>query len=492
MTLELVSSRIAAPIVGSSVYTWTSVIGVAILGLAVGSLLGGYFADKFPKEKTLSIALASSSLLVFVVPLLARHADLITSFFNSVFTITLFLSLFLFLLPSIAIGSLSPIILKLFAKNFSSIGKEYAFVSATWSFGSILGVFLTGYLFVAKIGSAGTLNIVAGVLLLLAFIFAVIGKDFWNVAGFSILIFGIAGLSLFTPEQKSPNLVYEKETSYYLARVVEMNTLGKLKVFFLDYDSYSIDAQADPSGLYTDLYPVFSLFKPSIKKAHAIGGGAYVLPKKLKEYYGADVTVTEIDPEVRKISEDFFGLDSSSIKTIESDARVYLANTQEKYDLIIGDAYNSFISVPWHLLTKEFNLLVKERLNDGGVYALAFIGSFEGPGASIYESVRKTFSEVFPSHYVFALGKNPSSPQNIILIGVSGGEKIPQEVLKRKIASIKYGAVLRSYLIDEDKYPFENGIVLTDDYAPVEDLMRPLVKQYFKQFAEFLKLALGN
>ena len=85
-----------------------------------------------------------------------------------------------------------------------------------------------------------------------------------------------------------------------------------------------------------------------------IGAGAYTMPKHFKNYYkDTDVSVVELDPEMISVGNAFFDLEKYNIKTIVGDAKVVINKNEEKYDVIFGDAYNSFISVPWYLLTKE-------------------------------------------------------------------------------------------------------------------------------------------
>ena len=46
MSLELTGSRILAPLVGVSLYTWTGIIGVMLAGTTAGNYLGGVLADR--------------------------------------------------------------------------------------------------------------------------------------------------------------------------------------------------------------------------------------------------------------------------------------------------------------------------------------------------------------------------------------------------------------------------------------------------------------
>ena len=63
MVIELIASRILAPYIGVSLYTWTSIIGVILAGIALGNFLGGKLADKYPSPSLLAIVFLVGGLL---------------------------------------------------------------------------------------------------------------------------------------------------------------------------------------------------------------------------------------------------------------------------------------------------------------------------------------------------------------------------------------------------------------------------------------------
>src|SRR5262245_60954396 len=62
LVLQLVTNRLLAPFVGSSLETWTSVIGVFLTGIALGNALGGRLADRYPNPRTLAALLVAGAL----------------------------------------------------------------------------------------------------------------------------------------------------------------------------------------------------------------------------------------------------------------------------------------------------------------------------------------------------------------------------------------------------------------------------------------------
>ncbi len=486
MTIELVSARIVSPIIGNSVFTWTAVIGMTLLGLSIGSWLGGRVADKYSNHKVIAIAFAAASFLVMSIVFMVKIASFVLSISDSIIFLSIFLSAFLFLAPAIAMGAIQPLILKKYATDFSKIGSEYGILSAIWSVGSILGVFLTGFVFVSSLGSSGTVFAIAFVLFILGLVFSVNEKKIFKY----LLIIFIAILAVIILTEKTSatsdkSLVYQSESDYYKIRVKDANLLGfgPSRLLFLDFDSHSIYPSEVNEDFYPEMYPVFSHLKKDIKDILVIGAGAYTMPEYFADYYkDANIDVIETDPELVNVGNRFFGLDKYRINTKIGDARYVLKKTEHKYDVIFGDAYNSFISVPWHLLTKEWNENVRERLNDNGVYAVNFIGITEGQYDGMVKSVAKTFEQTFPNYYVFRFGGDKKSVSNVVLIGIKGQLPLSESGLTSKLSKGK-NPFLSDKLVPRDSLYIASSsraVILTDDFAPVEKLMEPIMKEYFK------------
>jgi len=492
MTFELIAARLAAPIIGSSVYTWTSVIGTVLLGLSFGSIVGGALADRYKNDILLGLTFFLSALAVSITPFLAHFVHFSYASFG-VWASALFVSLALFLVPSILLGLLEPMILKLYARDFTSLGASYGILSAVWSVGSIAGVFLTGFYFIATIGSTAVLIGIGFLLFLSACYFLTLEKHTLVKRIFLMVIGAVLFLFLFTVVDSHPagaSVVYEKETSYYLARVVNANNLlglGPAKVLFLDFDSHSIEKEKEDGDplFYTAMAPVFGVLNKHINNIHVIGGGAYTLPKHLADRYpSAHISVTEIDPEVTRIAEDYFGLKKYDIASFAEDARSYFAHSSEMYDLVFGDAYNSFISVPWHLTTREFTKQVRDHLTDGGIYAVNFISSLNSDKQEFFISMLKTFSTIFPNHYIFVFGENEHGVQNIVLVGVNDDSPRTTEELFTLLKKNNETKQFASLLV-RDNFDVSSGVTLTDDFAPVESLMGSAMRDYFPRYVAF-------
>ncbi len=493
MTIEITASRIVAPIIGNSIFTWTAIIGIVMLGLAIGSFIGGKMADKYLNKPLLPIIFIISAISIFFINFLTKNIFWLENL-HSITINALLLSSYLFLIPSLLIGTIQPLILKRYADDFKKIGSEYGLLSMVWTFGSILGVFLTGFVFISYFGSSQIISLVSIILLLLSLAFSILEKN-KDLIYSSLLIIIILLIYLFFFNLKSTTLnekiIYEKETSYYKAQVIDFTYpfIGEVRGLFLDFDSHNIESKNIIKNSYTEIYPIFGIFNKNIINMLIIGGGAYTIPTHLSKFYPkAKIEVVEIDPEVVKIAEEYFQLDTNKIETKIGDARQLMnQNKVSKYDLIYGDAYSSFISVPGHLLTKEWNDLIKKSLNKGGIYTINIISSLTGENSQLFNSVLNTFKQSFDNYHILAFNKNPEAVQNINIIGINDNFYRDEIELKKEIMKTQNNFLADWLIENPDQYLNKEAIILTDNFYPTEKLMRPIIKNYFPNYLSFLK-----
>jgi predicted membrane-bound spermidine synthase len=179
LVLELVAGRILAPTVGVSLYTWTAVIGVVLAGISLGSWLGGKAADWRPARSILSLefllaALASALILVF-----DSNLDSVAASFSwpTIWQV-IWLATIVFFLPSVLIGMVTPMIIKLSLNSLDATGRVVGRIRAAAELGAIAGVFLTGFVL---IDAFGTRTIVVTVAITLGAL-AILSSPLWVVA----------------------------------------------------------------------------------------------------------------------------------------------------------------------------------------------------------------------------------------------------------------------------------------------------------------------
>lgn len=151
MILELIASRILSPYFGSSNLIWTSVIGIILLSTSVGNYLGGIIADRAKEQKQkltldINVILIISGILILFIPVMQKLLiSQIISLIKSIKIGAILATIVLFFVPSMFIGMLSPIIIKLKMNTLESVGKISGGIYALATLGSIVGTFLGGF-----------------------------------------------------------------------------------------------------------------------------------------------------------------------------------------------------------------------------------------------------------------------------------------------------------------------------------------------------------
>jgi spermidine synthase len=193
-----------------------------------------------------------------------------------------------------------------------------------------------------------------------------------------------------------------------------------------------------------------------------LGGGrtAWYVHKSVPDM---QFTAVELDPEVAKIADRYFGVQpEENFDVAIRDGRVHLSRNKDTFDLIFIDAYRGPF-VPFHLLTTEFYELVGERLEPGGVA----VQNVE-PSTMLFDAAVATIGAAF-DHLEFFSGKG-----NIVIVAYNGAKKSEAE-LERVAASRQAEFGFRYDLGEILSRRFEPELnadsePLTDDWAPVEYL----------------------
>src|SRR5262245_23443842 len=168
LVLQLVAGRLLAPFIGSSLETWTSVIGVFLLGISLGNWLGGKLADRAASETTLGQLLLGgagtmvvSLGIVYVISFIGGSSVLKAL---PLYPRIALLTVVTCLPPSLVLSMITPVTIKLLLPDVTHTGRVAGLVYAIGTLGSLIGNFLTGFVLLAYLtthvivlGAAGLL-----------------------------------------------------------------------------------------------------------------------------------------------------------------------------------------------------------------------------------------------------------------------------------------------------------------------------------------------
>jgi spermidine synthase/Tfp pilus assembly protein PilF len=501
MMLEIVAGRLAARQYGASLYTWTAVIGVTLAGLTIGNYIGGRLADRFWTRQTIGWLFGACSVTCVAAIAINNLAGEWTLLWRLGLAARVLAHItMVFFIPSALIGAIIPVAIKTALEpNYHSgriVGRMYALGAA----GSILGTFLAGFWLIAAIGTVKTLWLVAAAMLLGAFVY--LPKSLATCAYAAPVAFLIAvgmtpavwaerlGSALMLRQMRTPDLLYEAESQYCYIAVRQVTKQPDERQFVQDnMKNHSRMIMGNIRELrlfYARVYGAVTHRAARDKEklcTLSIGGGGYVFPRYILDVWpGSRVDVAEIDPAVTEAATRAFGLPADTIiNTINLDGRNYVDELLERkrlgkeipqYDFVYMDAFND-MSVPFQLVTRQFNEKIFAILAADGVYMVNLIDMFYG--GKFLASIVRTVSQTFGHVYVVTRPTHPDLPVNFIVI--AGKKPVNLENLN---AEEQLANTSLRVLDDIDLAALEakgGQTILDDDYGPVENFMAPLVRQ---------------
>lgn len=546
MTLELTASRVLAQRLGVSLYTWTGIIGVMLAGTAFGNLLGGLIADwvnrpasRVNPRTVLSFTLILAggvTVLMFVTMAVISQSESFNK--DDLVRQVLMWTFALFFLPMFVLGTVSPQVIRLSVADVGSAGSVAGRVYAWSTAGAIVGTFATGYVLLSTLGMYPTILCVSAVLAAASFLVGRVWENNWLLYGFSIVLGGVTGgFILKSGGEREKNTVAVLETNYYTIRVVQSRNphfpfqpLLDMRLDLLLHSTVDLD---DPTFLYYTHEHIQMEFLRAARartpdpKVLVIGGGGYTFPRCAKTLLPeTQMDVVEIDPGVTRVAYESMGLKRElGIRHFHMDGRQYVAERapQGGYDIVMQDAVND-LSVPAHLLTKEYNDAVKRVLKADGVYLLTIIDGVQD--GKLWRAAMRTLRQTFPEKNVHLIAswtfdKTAGWAKNRAVYVIYASEKpLDMAAMRAAVKAQFYGetvtltpkaaemrseylaavggvmtpVVTAAALPPPPFYSFrvpqewldpylekDPGVILTDQFAPVDNLMAEAFRNRNKQ-----------
>jgi predicted membrane-bound spermidine synthase len=495
MVMELVAGRLIARHLGSSLYTWTSIIGLILAGMSIGNYLGGRFADRWEPKRIVGVLFLLSA-LVCLSTLPLNHLLSVKDPFSSFrWPMRVFTSvLVVFMLPALALGTISPAMAKMALGRSRKVGATIGSVYAWATVGSIFGTLLTGFWLVAKIGAQGVVLTVA---LVLAVLGLAMGKRKWVHAIWVVLMAGALFMgksqSAFAKDwgytlglREYEEYLYNRDSDYQYIKVYEekssKNKARELRVLALDYLIHGYVDPKDPTHFEYDYERIYrdvarriatGKSKPS---SFFLGGGSYTFPRwALHEWPGSRVEVAELDPLVIDANYAALGLDRKlPIKNYAMDARNAVDDLAKdnRFDLVFGDAFSD-LSVPYHLTTVEFLQKLKAHITPDGAYLMNIIDDWKH--AYFLSAMTNTLRKVFRTVVVFTTEVDGiSAGRETFVVAATDADLKISDWMPNHGGSFSGSAFTAENMKELEQKT--KGRVLTDDDCPVENLLAPVVK----------------
>ena len=481
MILELIASRLLSPYFGSSSIVWTSVIGIIMLSSSIGNYIGGIIADKEKLKRNVKYILMISGISVLIIPIMqASVLTWLTNITNNIKIGAVTATIILFFIPSMLVGFLSPIIIKLKMEDLKTAGKTSGKIYAIATLGCIVGNFLGGFYFIPRFGSNEVLFVLAILLFVLNVFVNEENKKFINKFFITTIIFCIISCSLFVlysyANEKMGDKILGKETGYYVSYDTEY---GRVLIYNFEHEGELVRNMLIDGGNesltfvdedkcyelfsdYTKFYDLMFEAEREVDDVLMIGGAGFSYPKYyISNFENKNMDVVEIDGKVIELAKKYFYLDklieeydleeNKRLNIIEEDGRVYLNQNTKKYDAILNDAFSG--ETPAETLTTiEVAKKIYNSLEEDGVYLSNIISSIEGEDSKFLKAEVKTLKEVFENVYIFPCSEPDKLDvkQNCMVLATD--------------TDLEIEGAIELEVTEED-------IVLTDNYNPVDMLI---------------------
>jgi len=474
---EIAAVRLLAPYFGDSTVVWANTIGIVLVALSIGYWLGGRIADRHPHKRGLCmLALAAAVLLAIVPfaadPFLALAVGALDSISAGAFLGSLIGVLFLVALPVLLLGAVSPWAIRLAVSSVEEAGEVAGRLYALSTAGSLVGTLMSALLLIPLVGTRRTFLVFA----LLIAVVAVLGllpAKRWALAPAAIAVLMALPVGTLKAEAENGEVIYETETEYQYARVVERDDGSRvleLNEGQAQHSVYRPDTVLTGNVWDGHLVLPFLASEDEPRSIAILGNAAGTTARAYGEFFpDTEVDGVEIDGELSDIGRRFFDMETPSLDVHEADARPWLRTTDERFDVISVDAYHQPY-IPFYLTSREFFELCRDRLNPGGVVILN-AGHPEGDD-DLEEVLTATMGEVFP-HVV----RDPIEDVNTLL--VASEAPLSADRLRGAVPDMPAGlrptALAAAGRVES---PLRGGEVYTDDDAPVEWLIDKSIVNY--------------
>lgn len=455
MAYEVFWTKLLGLIVGPTTYSFTIVLVTFIVGLALGNMVFGRWADKTKDLFGLLISgqAAAAVFALFVSQFFGNSqlffAKLINSFSDEFAVLFLVKAAVLFgfmILPTFFLGSTFPLVAKIHTRSLATVGWSIGFAYAMNTAGAVLGSFCAGFILIPLVGKETGLSIVIALQAATALVAVLVvmpwkGKGKLRKKATFAVILG-AGLALCTTYPSWNRHVLATGKYHRLERAVAAEVIetmgwwrtavsgadilatmerGELVYYgegiggfttVLKYhgpfgeaeysmaNSGKMDASSRGDMKTQTLLAHFPmLFSNDPKNVMVLGLASGITAGEVLHYPVQTVDVVDINDRVFEAVRFFDAwnnkvLNDPRTRPILQDGLAHLVLTRTSYDVIISEPSNPWMAGQAALFTREFFETARDRLTDDGIYVQWF--HCYQMDWDTFAMVGRTFADVFP------------------------------------------------------------------------------------------------
>jgi spermidine synthase len=468
---EVVWTRLLGMLLGATVYVFSIILAVFLIGLAIGSAGGAWLVRAVRPRAALGW---SQILLTFGIAWTAYMiADslpywpvnpLLTTSPWYIFQLDMVRCLWAILPPTILWGASFPLALAAAASSDEDSTRVVGSVYAANTFGAIIGALVVSLILIPQIGTQDTQRVLLGLaavsslFVLVPYILKYKSPTVIALLTASIIFSGflirdldpipgelIAYGRRMAIDAGRSTVLYTREGMNSSVAITQWND-GAIEV---DVNGH-VEATTEPYDMKLQrmVGHLAALLHPNPKSVLGIGFGAGVSAGTFTTYPGIQkITVDEIEPVIPPTSTKYFYKQDYDVlhnprTTIHyDDARHYMLTTKDKYDIIASDPLDVFVKGTAALYTKEYFQAVKDHLNPGGIFTL-YVPLYESDVRTV-KSELATFLDVFPYGTVWA-NTIDGNGYDMVFMGQAEPLKINLDEIQARLDRPDYAPVAQS------------------------------------------------
>ncbi len=468
---EVVWTRLMGMMLGSTVYVFSILLAVFLIGLAIGSTVGAWISRTVrPRlalgwcQILLTLGIAWTAYMIAVSLPYWPVDPLLSSSPWYTFQLDMARCLWAILPPAILWGASFPLALAAVAGPGQDPAKVVGRVYAANTLGAIVGALGVSLILVPMAGTQQAQRVLLAIAAVSAFTALMPYVRDQKSVGISgllaasmvlamVLLFGLPAIpgELIAYGRRMPinvgqsTILYTAEgrnSSVAISRwnsgEIYINVNGHVEATTEIYDM----------KLQRMVGHLPGLLHPNPKSVLGIGFGAGVSAGTFTRYPGIEhITICEIEPVIPPTSTRFFGkqnyevMNNPKTHIVYDDARHYVMTTTNKYDIIASDPLDVFAKGTAALYSKEYFDAVKAHLNPGGYFSL-YVPLYESDLRTV-KSELATFFESFPNATVWANTRNGEG-YDMVFMGQAEPLKINLDEVQQRLARPDYAPVAES------------------------------------------------
>lgn len=493
---EVIWTRLLSLMLGATVYTFSIILAVFLVGLGLGSAGGSFLSRRRPRvalgwcQILLAGAVAwAAYALADSLPYWPVNPALSPSpWFN--FQIDLMRCFWAILPAAILWGASFPLALAAVALPEQDPGRLVGEVYAANTIGAIAGAIGFSIIFIAWIGSRDSqrlliaLSVLGGLLVLAPL--SRVALRWKTVAPLAAAVFlaillarGVDDVP-WLAEAYGRRMLTTTGAGTMLYRGEGMNSSIVVsqveggQIYF--HVSGKVEASTEPFDMRLQrmLGDLPALIHPNPQSVLIVGFGAgvtagtFVVHPEVKK-----ITICEIEKLIPPATSRYFGNENHHVLTdprtrvFYDDARHYVLTTPDKFDIITSDPIHPWVKGTATLYSKEYFETCKRHLNPGGVVT-QWVPLYESDADTV-KSELATFFDVFPNGTIWANNVNGEG-YDVVLLGQNGDAPIDVDQMVRRLSG---GDAAAASL---NQVGFPTALDLLGTYAGRASDLRPWLK----------------